>query len=487
MDNNTNVIYIFSNTKYKEFINLNKKKIILILENKDQVEITKKNDNNIIYYKRNDEYNSYISCLIDLHKKVNLINFNIIIDLQYNNWINTVIKYMFKYNNFYKENKKDFIFYYKNTSLPYIKSGYSERGHQLVKNYNKNIENREIIIITRPNFPKKSKIIIEEYDRVKYIRLNQIDSILGLDYLIKIFNPKILQVVTPPNNLIEVISFFKRKKIKCIYEIRGSWDLSCKINNKIKKKEEYVTKYLSNENIVCRNVDKIIPITRQIQKKVMKLTKITDMNKYFILPNCFEVSKIKKENINYNINYKKQLGLDNNFIIGYFGSIVKYEGINWLCKAIEILSKTITNIKFLLISKELPDEYKKYNFIIFQPYVDNNILYKYYKLLDLYIIPRLSYEVCEVVSPIKPFEPLGLKVPLLLSSVEPLLDISENEKNCYIFKKNDLFDLIYKIKDIYYNGYKKEILENGYNYVINKRNWKLYVNKLDEVYCNLLK
>ena len=108
-------------------------------------------------------------------------------------------------------------------------------------------------------------------------------------------------------------------------------------------------------------------------------------------------------------------------------------------------------------------------------------------MLDLYIIPRLSYEVCEVVSPIKPFEPLGLKVPLLLSSVEPLLDISENEKNCYIFKKNDLFDLIYKIKDIYYNGYKKEILENGYNYVINKRNWKLYVNKLDEVYCNLLK
>ena len=41
-------------------------------------------------------------------------------------------------------------------------------------------------------------------------------------------------------------------------------------------------KYLSNEIIVCRNVDKIIPITRQIQKKVMKLTKITDMNKYFI-------------------------------------------------------------------------------------------------------------------------------------------------------------------------------------------------------------
>ena len=104
--------------------------------------------------------------------------------------------------------------------------------------------------------------------------------------MIKIFNPKILQVVTPPNNLIEVISFFKRKKIKCVYEIRGSWDLSYKINNKIKKKKEYVTKYLSNEIIVCRNVDKIIPITRQIQKKVMKLTKITDMNKYFILPNC---------------------------------------------------------------------------------------------------------------------------------------------------------------------------------------------------------
>lgn len=84
--------------------------------------------------------------------------------------------------------------------------------------------------------------------------------------------------------------------------------------------------------------------------------------------------------------------------------------------------------------------------------------------------------MCDIISPLKPFE------PLLMSDCDCLKSISNNEKHCMLFEKRNINDLENKIVDIMNNGYDKNLLENGYKFIINERNWIIQGNK----YINFL-
>ena len=73
-----------------------------------------------------------------------------------------------------------------------------------------------------------------------------------------------------------------------------------------------------------------------------------------------------------------------------------------------------------------------------------------------------------------------------MSDCEVLKSISNNGKNCMLFKKNDKNDLYKKIEYIINNGYDKKILENGYNFIIKKRTWSLEQKKLNTLLLKTL-
>ena len=86
--------------------------------------------------------------------------------------------------------------------------------------------------------------------------------------------------------------------------------------------------------------------------------------------------------------------------------------------------------------------------------------------------------VTNMVSPIKPYEPMALKIPLLMSDCDCLKDISQDGKNCMLFKKGNFDDFNKKLKHIIDNGYDESILQNGYNFVKKERNWNYMIKKI---------
>lgn len=227
--------------------------------------------------------------------------------------------------------------------------------------------------------------------------------------------------------------------------------------------DTWLDNYNLNEKYCIENCSTPLFITNQLQEYATNITKYNelkslncDIKNHSIFWNCFEINEEAE------INEKVEKKTTNSFIIGYAGSIVFYEGILEAIESIEkFISKYNIYIEFHLVGNIEPiiKEVKKnkgtdISSIFKKPFIKLygrvphhevvNIISKF----DLYIIPRLDLPVTNIVSPIKPFEPMSLKIPLLMSDCECLKDISKNGKNCVLFKKDDFNDFNEKVKYI---------------------------------------
>ena len=129
------------------------------------------------------------------------------------------------------------------------------------------------------------------------------------------------------------------------------------------------------------------------------------------------------------------------------------------------------------------------NNVIIERYLPHSDLINlYYPNIDLFIIPRIDNKISNVITPLKPYDIMANRVPLLMSNLECLTRISDNEKNCLLFnvkkdpENNNLYDKIIKI---YNDGYPDDIVENGYNYAV-QNSWNSIVHVLEDMNDTLL-
>ena len=370
---------------------------------------------------------------------------------------------------------KKIVLYCKSVTKATSTGGYVERGHQLLKSINYYGDKYYCICIdscfgTRKKDNIKSVTMI---DNVIYISLsNTLFSLLKYNwcyFTVEIYNYiiKLLNVIC-----IHSPSFYKHSMISIIcckmnniphfYEVRGRFDITLfeSLDN-LKKK-----KYSQWEKIVENTSQGIFYITNQCKDFVEKYDNINKESR--ILPNSIDVVE-KEYNVINKINNINNSNIK--FIIGYFGSTFDYENFDLIIPTISKLINKYKDIGFVfggnadgITQTKLKELQKKYSRnVILKKYLDKDELLSIYKQLNLFIIPRKDIVVSNIITPLKPFELLLNKVPLLMSNVSCLKNISDNGKRCKIFDINKNGAFFDAIEDIYKNGYQNEILENGYN------------------------
>jgi len=396
--------------------------------------------------------------------------------------------------------------------FPYDYGGYAARSHNILCNFNKMYPDKKYFVLARIGYPydihSKSQAeidFIKKIDNVFYLVLPKLNYpgkyyytkpevseniyYIFLDLLFYIFNIKTFHVASAYKNAMPIIKYCKSKNITSIYETRGMWHITggsrdLLYNNKIMHD---FTEYCESEKFCIQNCSKPLFITNQLQEYATNITKYNEfkslnckIKKHPIFWNCFEITE--------RIEKKKT----DKFIIGYVGSIVFYEGIVEAIDSIEkIITKYNKSVEFHLVGniEAIINEIKKLKgedissifkkpFIKLYGRVPHDEVINIISKFDLYIIPRLDLPVTNIVSPIKPFEPMSLKIPLLMSDCDCLKDISKNGENCMLFKKGEFDDFNEKVKYIIDNGYPEDILENGYNFVKNERNWKFMIEQI---------
>lgn len=238
--------------------------------------------------------------------------------------------------------------------------------------------------------------------------------------------------------------------------------------------------YVKADKYLDDSYGNIITVSEYIKNKWLETSKI-DKTKVHVLKNGISTEKfIKGISIEEKNKLRKQLNLcEDDFIVLYCGRIVPVKGIKELMQAIiKIKNK---KVKLLIIgspkfglkekSKYLKDvenivaENKEK--ILFTGFIDNNLLYKYYEISNISVIPS----VYEDPAPLVPIESMAAgKASIVTNSggaweyVTEACSIKVIKENNLIEQLSEKIEYLYKNKDLVKNMEKNSlIISKQYN------------------------
>ena len=234
--------------------------------------------------------------------------------------------------------------------------------------------------------------------------------------------------------------------------------------------------------------DKVI-VHNKFSKKELIKDKI-NLKKISIIPHGHYLDFIEPKTNK--IVAKKKFGLQNKKVIMFFGMIKEEKGLDILIKSFHEVHRNNKDVVLFIAGKNYKTDNKKYTKIIDQlnlknscvihnKYIPENELCDYYGCADVIVLPYKLIFQSGVLMMSSSFN-----VPIIVSDLEPFLDIIENQINGLVFRVNDVKSLTEKLIFSVNNSEKmNSYAKNNFEKIKNQYDWTKIgkLNKDVYLYC----
>lgn len=414
------------------------------------------------------------------------------------------------------KSKPSTILYHASQSLPHTTSGYAIRTHGLVSALNTHGIDVKVALrygypIDRTDFIGDEVLTSHHVDNVEYkfnptsndnqtilnyqevYSFNNIEQYenRAIDSIIKQAIEIQPEIIHSASNFVVGMAGAKAAKalgIPSIYEIRGFWHLTQSTKREGYEGSDHFELSERLEIETAKESDYVFTITNAL--KDILIQNGVDANKISVLPNAVDIDKFERTKKNKKL--EKGLGFDGKVVIGYIGSFVNYEGLDLLLEACSVLHKEIGDkFRLLLVGdgammnplRQMARFLQIEDLITFTGRVNHDEVQDYYSLIDIAPLPRKGFRVCELVSPLKPFEAMGSGKVIITSKVKALAEIIEHEKTGLVFETDDSLDLAKKLKSVIIDEELRNFLgKNAREWVEKNHSWEVVSKKVVDVY-----
>ncbi|MFM5753442.1 glycosyltransferase family 4 protein [Aeromonas veronii] len=447
-------------------------------------------------------FNAELSELV-VRKQKSIASFSELINYRFGN-INQV--------NCFKDYKaqNNSVLYLMHNRLPYNSGGYATRSHGVLTAIDKywNVQG-----VSRLGFPQDRK----GFENEPYICTHTIDSInyhalkaegnafgqipLG-DYIDEYAKelskqclqekPAIIHAASNYMNGLAGVKVAKQLGIKSVYEVRGLWEVTRISREPEWKGSEYYEMMVNLEAQAAINADHVFTLTSALKEEL--ISRGVDASKIDLLPNGVDSTRFIPKPRNEKL--AEDVGVTNKVVIGFLGSVVQYEGVEYIIEATSILKKRgVKNFSTLIVGdgavidqvKDLSSNLCLDDLVIFTGRVPHDHIEDYYSIVDICPLPRKGLPVCEMVSPLKPFEAMAMGKAVISSDVAALAEIVQDGVTGLLHQKDNAEDLANKLQMLI----EQPELRNKYGtaareWVVAERDWKVLAQRVDAVYKKLL-
>lgn len=402
------------------------------------------------------------------------------------------------------------VLYLLHNSLPFHSAGYATRTHGLLRGLRSH--GWDVDGVTRLGYPydmpkMESLGPVEPtvvVDDVPYHRLSTdkglemkkpIESYVAryskaLEAFATQSKPFVLHAASNHWNGLAAVTTARRLGIRSVYEVRGLWEVT-----RGSRQPDWMGgpayQYMARmEADAAANADQVIAITEALRGEL--IARGVDDDKIIVVPNGVEAARFTPRISNENL--VTELGLQGKTVIGYVGSILDYEGLGLLIDAAQSLRREREDFAILLVGdgaalEELRERVETEcltDVVIFTGRVPHNEVEDYYSVIDICPFPRLPLPVCEMVSPLKPFEAMAMEKAVVASNVDALSEIVRHGSNGLLFEKGNATSLTRNLRALLDDPIlRRRLAEGGRRWVAQERDWSILAGRMGKVYTSL--
>lgn len=370
------------------------------------------------------------------------------------------------------------VLYIINHSMPFSSNGYAVRTHGVASALVR--AGLGVIAATRPGTPwdragfdGHSFSCSNVIDGVRYVHTpDPIEKDWPLaEYLCRVvevlkeqmlvFKPVAVMAASNWRNALPAAVAARELGLPFYYEVRGFWELSQAALNPAWAKTAAFQQVKERETQVAQAADKVFTINRFMRDELVQ--RGVARERIELVPNGFPGWPSSALALP---QFKDRLGIKTRFVVGYVGSFNVYEGLEDLIQAVAVARQRGLDVSVLLVGSSestgfsaggralcpASEGYRALaarlgiaEFLFLPGRVAPEQAADYYAVLDVVVIPRRPFAVCEIVSPIKPLEAAAHGKRVLMSDVAPLADLAGLCPNFHYFLKGQVTSLTEKL------------------------------------------
>jgi glycosyltransferase involved in cell wall biosynthesis len=387
-------------------------------------------------------------------------------------------------------------------SLPHHSNGYATRSHAILTTL-LNTSSYCVEGVTRSGYPLDVGVkSYEERDIVDGVSYSRLSNAHYYDqpmdqYIMTAADEIEERLVEEQPSIVHSASAFytalpaliaaRRLGIPFVYEVRGLWEITRASTLPGWGETERFTLESSLEALVAKEANQVVAITSGLKDELVR--RGVDEAKITIIPNAINTEHFKP--LEPNEALRKKIGLKDAPTIGYVGSIVDYEGLDDLVEALSLLKRNGVSFNFLLIGdgnalagiRQKVAELELEDDVFILGRIPHHEVQDHYSLIDITPFPRKPLQVCEMVSPLKPFEAMAQQKTVIASSVDALQEIVQDGKTGLLFEKGNVEDLAAKLSAVLTDkALRERLAEKGKEWVLANRDWSQVATRFDGVY-----
>ncbi len=248
------------------------------------------------------------------------------------------------------------------------------------------------------------------------------------------------------------------------------------------------------ESSVAREADAVLVITDALGQRMVDMG--VDGDKITVVPNGVHVDRFVPRPRDKAL--EAELGVRDKCVIGYAGGLVHYEGLDLLFAAVAMLlaeGRAQAEFHVLIVGdgahertlRKVVEELGISSVVTFTGRVPHEEVERYLSLVDITPFPRAPMPVCELISPIKPFEAMAMAKAVVVSDVAALTEIVTEGRTGRAFAKGDSTALAQVLAELLDDPEQRQRLgAEAREWVRAERDWYNITASVDQVYRQLL-
>lgn len=272
-----------------------------------------------------------------------------------------------------------------------------------------------------------------------------------------------------------------------VYEVRAFWEDAAVDQNRIRHDSAVYRFSRGLESFVSRRADAVVGIAKPMLDDLR--ARGVNTEKLFHVPNGVDAETFCSRTRDTELAAKLKLGSDP--VLGFIGTMYRYEGISWLVRAVTELRRRGTLCQLLIAGNgedfsEVVTAVKQAgaeDYIRVLGTIPHDLVQRYYSLMDVMVYPRHSVRLTELVTPLKPLEALALGKAVLASNVGGIRELVNPEETALLFQPDDIEDFCQQAQRLLKDETLRARLgKRAQQMILRDKDWKILARRYEEVY-----